>query len=71
MQFVRYYNKNTYLNLITDGEKFDFIIVGAGSVGSAVADRLSEDQKWKIILIEAGDDSPLESIVSTRILLKS
>ncbi|MEV0948185.1 GMC oxidoreductase [Rhodococcus sp. NPDC049939] len=44
------------MNESAAGSTFDYVVIGGGSAGSAVAARLSEDPAVKVALIEAGPD---------------
>ncbi|XP_023246417.1 glucose dehydrogenase [FAD, quinone]-like [Copidosoma floridanum] len=48
---------------------FDFIVAGGGSAGSVLANRLTENPNWRVLLVERGDDPSLTSDIPGLFLL--
>lgn len=46
-----------YTHNIINEEEFHFIIIGGGNAGCVLANKLSQNHNWNILLIEAGGDA--------------
>uniref|UniRef100_H2ZC62 Glucose-methanol-choline oxidoreductase N-terminal domain-containing protein n=1 Tax=Ciona savignyi TaxID=51511 RepID=H2ZC62_CIOSA len=67
---IQYYRvKRCSITRETADNEYDFVIVGAGTSGSVIANRLSEIHNVKILLLEAGEEDSPNFLINTPMMV--
>ncbi|XP_061179543.1 glucose dehydrogenase [FAD, quinone]-like [Saccostrea echinata] len=73
VSFISKYNENG-APPVSFNKTYDYIIVGAGSAGCVLANRLSEDPESSVLIVEAGgseDDNPMIQVPIAALALQN